>query len=134
MLEAREGTLKTEESELEAFEKDAIIKDSSTPKVSTSDLLDDDGIAANCVLFILAGFDTTQSLLLFSAYALAMNPDVQERLRIEVESVLAETSGEFTYEGLSKMTYLDMVINGIIIFKKNFFYYFGLSLKYNSIS
>jgi len=112
MLEAREGTLKTEESELEGFDKDAIIKDSVIAKVSTSNLLDDDGIAANGVLFILAGFDTTLSLLLFCAYALAINPDIQERLRKEVQSILAETSGEFTYEGLSKMTYLDMVING----------------------
>jgi len=112
MLEAREGTLKTDESELEAFEKDAILKNTAAPKINTADLLDDDGIVANCVLFILAGFDTTQSLLLFCAYALALNPDVQDRLRAEVQSVVEESDGKFTYDGLGKMTYLDMVING----------------------
>lgn len=121
MLEAREGTLKTEEGELEAFEKDAKLTETSAPKVLTSDLLDDEGIAANCVLFILAGFDTTQSLLLFSTYALAVNPDVQERLREEINSVLEETGGKFTYDGLSKMVYLDMVIQGKFqVFKISF--------------
>jgi len=62
------------------------------------------------VLFMLAGFDSTQTLLLYTAYALALNQDVQEKLREEVGRVLEETDGEFTYEGLGKMTYLDMVI------------------------
>jgi len=92
---SREGTLKTEERELEAFEKDAMIKDSAIPKVSTLDLLEDDGIAANCVLFILPGLDTTQSLLLFCAYALVINQGIQERLHMELESVLAETNGVY---------------------------------------
>jgi cytochrome P450 family 9 len=111
MLEAREGQLKLEESELDAFEKDAIVKPSGGED-KMSDLLDDDGIVANCVLFILAGFDTTQSLLLFCAYALALNQDVQERLRDEVNGVVDENDGELTYDGLQKMTYLDMIING----------------------
>jgi len=119
MLEARAGTLKTENAELEAFEKDAMIKGGSEPKGSNADLLDDDGIVANCVLFILAGFDTTQSLLLFCAYALALHPDIQDKLRAEVDAVLEEQNKEFTYDGLSKLTYLDMVINGNLCVKRS---------------
>ena len=79
MMEAQAGTLKAEVNEMESFEKDAMFSnENSATKVGMSDLLDDDGIVANCVLFILAGFDTTQSLLLFCAYALALNPDVQK--------------------------------------------------------
>ncbi|XP_021957428.1 cytochrome P450 9e2 [Folsomia candida] len=110
MLEAREDKLKAEEGELSTFEKDAEIK--SVGKASTSgDMLDDTGIVANCVLFVLAGFDTTQSLLLFCAYALALNQDVQDKLREEVETVLEDNGGEFSYESIHKMTYLDMVIS-----------------------
>lgn len=114
MLEAREDKLKIDESELNAFEKDAQIKEDKFSE-SSAEVLDDDGIVSNCVLFILAGFDTTQSLLLFCAYALAIHPEIQDKLRTEVESVLDENDGDFTYESLHKMVYLDMVINGMYL-------------------
>ncbi|XP_021957568.2 cytochrome P450 6a2 [Folsomia candida] len=116
MLEAREDKLKTDESELDSFEKDAIIKSEVKGQASTANLLDDDGIVSNCVLFILAGFDTTQSLLLFCAYSLALHPEIQDKLRKEVEAVLDENDGDFTYDSIHRMTYLDMVINETLRF------------------
>lgn len=79
--------------------------------------LDDNHIVANCVLFILAGYNSTRATLLFSFYALAINPDVQERLRKEVEETVDanpdEDKGEFiSYEDLNKMAYLDMFVTG----------------------
>jgi cytochrome P450 len=113
MLEARANQLKTEESELSQFEKDAIIIENSGGGGSASAVqITDDTIVANCVMFIVAGFDTTQSLMLFLAYVLALHPEVQDKLRSEIDSVLEETDGEMTYDGLNKMEYLDMVING----------------------
>jgi cytochrome P450 len=111
MLEARANQLKTEESELNQFEKDAMIK-TDTGSGSVQLELDDDIVVANCVLFIVGGFDTTQSLMLFATYSLALNPEVQEKLRAEVDSALEESDGELTYDGLNKIEYLDMVING----------------------
>ncbi|XP_021957638.1 cytochrome P450 9e2 [Folsomia candida] len=116
MLETREDKLKTDESELDSFEKDAIIKSEVKGQASTADLLDDDGVVSNCVLFILAGFDTTQSLLLFCAYALAIHPEIQDKLRKEVEGVLDANDGDFTYDSIHKMAYLDMVINETLRF------------------
>jgi cytochrome P450 family 9 len=107
MLDSREGKLKLDESELDDFEKNALIKADTTVDNS----LDDDGIVSNCVLFIIAGFETTQVSLLFVAYELALNPEIQEKLRNEIEESLEETNGEFTYDALHKMKYLDMVIN-----------------------
>ncbi|XP_021957659.1 cytochrome P450 9e2 [Folsomia candida] len=119
MLEAREGKLKTEENELSSFEKDAIIKEdksSEESKLSANELMNDDVIAANAVLFILGGYDTTQSVLLFCAYALALNPDVQDKLRAEVDTVLEENDNQFSYDSLNRMTYLEMVINETLRF------------------
>ncbi|XP_035706595.1 cytochrome P450 9e2 isoform X2 [Folsomia candida] len=117
MLEAREDKLKIEDHELDRFERDAIIKtETTTDKASTAELLDDDGIVANAVLFMLAGYDTTQSLLIFVAYALALYPDIQDKLRTEIDQVLEENGGEFSYDSLNKMTYLDMVINETLRF------------------
>ncbi|XP_021952885.1 cytochrome P450 9e2 [Folsomia candida] len=114
MLEARENKLKTEEEELSNFEKDAII--TGEVKGQISEMLDDNGIVSNCVLFILAGFDTTQSLLLFCAYALAIHPEIQDKLRQEVDTVLEENDGDFTYDSIHRMAYLDMVINETLRF------------------
>ncbi|XP_035716599.1 cytochrome P450 9e2 isoform X1 [Folsomia candida] len=116
MMEARENKLvKEEESELERFERDAIIK-GEVKGQGIDEALDDDGIVSNCVLFILAGFDTTQSLLLFCVYALAIYPEIQDKLRKEVETVLEEGDGDFTYDSVHKMGYLDMVIHETLRF------------------
>ncbi|XP_070564204.1 cytochrome P450 3A24-like [Ptychodera flava] len=67
-------------------------------------------ITAQSSLFLLAGYETTSTLLACLAYSLAVNPDVQEKLIAEIEEVMAEkeTPG---YDDLGKMHYLDMVIN-----------------------
>lgn len=52
MLEAREDKLKVVEAELDHFEKDAQLKDEDEA-APTSDLLDNTGIVANAVLFMV---------------------------------------------------------------------------------
>ncbi|XP_011706199.1 PREDICTED: cytochrome P450 9e2-like [Wasmannia auropunctata] len=47
----------------------------------------------------------------FIAHELAVNPNIQNRLREEVQQRLAEGNSEISYESLSKMTYMDMVIS-----------------------
>lgn len=65
--------------------------------------------------FLVAGFDTSSSLLCFLAYELALNPDIQVRLQEEIDEVLARNDGKITYAELMKMKYIDMVISGKII-------------------
>lgn len=59
-------------------------------------------------MFFAAGFDTTGMMITFILYELASNPEIQEKLRDEIESVI-QNHGEFTYETLADMTYLDQV-------------------------
>ncbi|XP_011705627.1 PREDICTED: cytochrome P450 9e2-like, partial [Wasmannia auropunctata] len=47
----------------------------------------------------------------FIAHELAVNPNIQNRLREEVQQHLAEGNGEISYESLSKMSYMDMVVS-----------------------
>jgi len=112
LLEVRANKLKAEDEGelLEQFEKEAVLKKSSS--VEGSYELDDDAIVANCVLFIIGGFDTTQSLLLYGAYAMALWPEKQEKLRQEVDKVFEDCDSELTYEAINKMEYLDMFVNG----------------------
>ncbi|CAG7727547.1 unnamed protein product [Allacma fusca] len=117
MLEAQAGQSKVDEKELDTFEKDAILDNGSTVgKRELSVVLDDTTVAAQALLFFFAGFDTIESLLLFSAYELALNPDVQEKLAQEVVPVMQENKGDLTYEATQKLEYLDMFVSETLRF------------------
>ena len=110
MLEARNGQLKADElGDLSIFEKEARLKD--FPMKQDKVILTDDVIVAQSILFILAGFDTTQSLLLFALYELAVCPHVQEKLVNEVRKAKNDFGGKFTYENINELEYLDKVVN-----------------------
>ncbi|CAH1099422.1 unnamed protein product [Psylliodes chrysocephalus] len=68
-------------------------------------------IAAQALIFFFAGFETVSALMCFMAYELAINPDIQQKLREEIEETLENCNGELTYEALLKMKYLDMVVS-----------------------
>jgi len=71
-----------------------------------------DVIAAQAFLFFLAGFETTSATMTFCLYELALNPDIQERVRNEIDTVLERYGGNITYEAISQMEYLDKVVSG----------------------
>ncbi|XP_070493750.1 probable cytochrome P450 6a13 [Chironomus tepperi] len=68
-------------------------------------------MVANSFLFFSAGFETSSSAITFCTYELALNQDIQDRLRDEIEEVLAKHNGEVTYDAISEMKYLDMVLS-----------------------
>ncbi|XP_011705723.1 PREDICTED: cytochrome P450 9e2-like, partial [Wasmannia auropunctata] len=70
-----------------------------------------DDIVSQAFIFFLAGFETSAILMCFVAHELAVNQDIQDRLRLEVQQHLADGNSEISYESLSKMTYMDMVIS-----------------------
>jgi cytochrome P450 family 6 len=48
----------------------------------------------------------------FCLYELAVNPDIQERLRAEIDTVLQKHGGNITYESIYEMEYLDKLVDG----------------------
>ncbi|KAF2898022.1 hypothetical protein ILUMI_08153 [Ignelater luminosus] len=94
LLEARKGKLKYEELE-------------SIPK----EKLTDEDIAAQAFIFFLAGFDSVATLMYFVAYELAVHPDIQVKLQLEIDNILNNSNGSLTYENLSSMKYMDMVLS-----------------------
>lgn len=80
-----------------------------------SELFSDDILAANSFVFFVAGFETTASTISYCLYELAMNPEIQVKLR-EIIKQRNETEGKLSYDTLKDLKYLDMVINGQCIY------------------
>lgn len=68
--------------------------------------------AAQIYIFFLAGFETSSTTMQYALYELALNPEIQEKLRTEIRNGLDKTGGEATYEGVHEMDYLGRVIDG----------------------
>nr|CAD7463026.1 unnamed protein product [Timema tahoe] len=93
-------------------EQDENTGNMSIGKAGKLDLTDED-IVAQAVVFFLAGFETTSTLLCYTAHLLAVNEDAQVRLQSEIDDMLRETEENITYEAIQAMKYLDMVISGL---------------------
>ena len=87
-------------------EKDVVEQNKTTTATKVSKYLTDEEIIGQCILFFIAGFETTATTLTNTLYSLAMNPEVQEDLRLELEAKL---------EGVERdsQEYYDIVNNGI---------------------
>ncbi|XP_018424921.1 PREDICTED: thromboxane-A synthase isoform X2 [Nanorana parkeri] len=72
--------------------------------------LDEDEILGQAFIFLIAGYETTCSLLSFTTYLLATNPHCQEKLLNEVDE-FAETHDGADYNTVHDLPYMDMVIS-----------------------
>jgi cytochrome P450 family 6 len=68
-------------------------------------------LAAESMLVFAAGYETSSTLMTFTLYSLATNPDIQNKLRDEITSAIEENDGKLTYEMLFGFKYLDMVMS-----------------------
>lgn len=68
-------------------------------------------IAAQAFLFFAAGYETSSTTMLFILYELALNQDIQTKLRDDIENAMKK-HGDLTYEMMMDVPYLDQVING----------------------
>ncbi|KAF5303269.1 hypothetical protein FQA39_LY10008 [Lamprigera yunnana] len=57
------------------------------------------------------GFDSASTLMCFMAHELAVNVDIQERLQSEIDDALNQHDDNLSYETLSKMNYMNMVVS-----------------------
>ncbi|XP_032682972.1 cytochrome P450 9e2-like [Odontomachus brunneus] len=68
-------------------------------------------MTSQAFIFFFGGFDTTSTLMCFAAHEITVNPDIQAKLRNEIDAVMKATNGALTYEAVNGMQYLDAVIN-----------------------
>lgn len=69
--------------------------------------------AAQALAFFTGGFETGAATISFCLYELAKNPDIQDRLRKEVDKVLERNNGRLSYNIIaSELDYVDRCIDG----------------------
>ena len=59
-----------------------------------------------CLSLFSDGLSTTTPTILFNLYALATNPEVQSKVRKEIESVVGPGERDITQAHINKMVYL----------------------------
>lgn len=113
LLEARRNgvALKHEEQNGLTETGFATVEESSFGKETKTTLSDSD-LYAQCLIFFFAGFDTVSNGMTLLTYELALNPDIQEKLREEIDEAWQHCNGKLNYETLTTMKYMDMVVSG----------------------
>ncbi|EDO38297.1 predicted protein, partial [Nematostella vectensis] len=68
-------------------------------------------VVAQCLIFLIAGYEGTNTTLTFVCYTLATNPDIQEKLQQEIDSVWTDDDQVPSYDMVHQLSYLDMVVS-----------------------
>lgn len=93
---------------IDALDKE---EEENTKKPTQKRYLDNDTIDAQALLFLIAGFETSSTLLSFVSHTLAMEPEVQTKLRKDVKEIVSHHNGEINYESIADMHYLEAVLS-----------------------
>ncbi|XP_060101628.1 thromboxane-A synthase isoform X2 [Heteronotia binoei] len=112
MLDARYPAIDTRMEHFDTFsqglEESKTAANKGLPKKQPRTLTDDE-IAGQAFLFLIAGYETTNSTLSFATYLLATNPECQQKLLHEVDEFFAKHDVP-DYQNIHELLYLDMVI------------------------
>lgn len=71
---------------------------------------DQKDLVAQVLTFLMAGFETSASTMVFTLYELALNQGLQDRIRQQVKHV-ADKHGGVTYEAIAEMTDLNNAVS-----------------------
>lgn len=67
---------------------------------------------AQAFVFFLGGADTSSTVVAYALTELGHHPEIQDKLRKEIQEKIKSSNGEITYDNLHEMTYLNKIING----------------------
>ena len=91
---------------LDASTKDSINDDCK--------VLHHDELSRNILLFMLAGYETTSTALASSTYVLATQPDIQDKLRAEIDEQEWNEDNQVNYDTVMNMKYLDLFVREVL--------------------
>ncbi|KAK5646918.1 hypothetical protein RI129_005382 [Pyrocoelia pectoralis] len=99
-----------EDREATAFKRNDLIDIvRELKKVSGDFKLEGDAVVAQAAQFFAAGFETVSATMSFTLYELCIHPEIQHKLREEIESTKQQYE-TLSYEAIQNMKYLHMVV------------------------
>jgi len=72
---------------------------------------DEIAVVGTAMTFLIAGTTTSTNTLSYISWELAKNPDIQKKLRKEIQSHFSNKNDVINHEKLQHLQYLDMVIS-----------------------
>ena len=84
--------------------------DDNGEKSTTGAYLSNEEIVGEVVTFILAGYETTSNALSYTAYLLALNPTIQDRLIREINDYYDVNPDSSLYDAAENIEYVTMVL------------------------
>ncbi|XP_049525533.1 cytochrome P450 3A41-like [Dermacentor silvarum] len=114
MMDAQEGNLastseNTTDRDNQLFNLGSDVKPDTS--FSSNKTLTEDESMAQCVLFFITGQDTTSTVISYTLYLLAIHPDVQEKLREEVDECFKVHGEHPSLDVVTKLKYLHCVVS-----------------------
>ncbi|CAG2169280.1 unnamed protein product, partial [Oppiella nova] len=114
MLDANDKTKETEDnSDLNPdtnADKSELTTDEHPGALQTHNKsMSDAEMISQCVLFFMAGYETTATTISYATYLLAENPESQERLFEESKNIF-NTKSDIDYDAIERLEYLNGVI------------------------
>ena len=82
--------------------------------VNGTQKLTDEEIIAQTIVIMAAGFQSTAYTLAFTAYYLALHPEIQAKLRQEIVGAARSSEDDSTYDFVNGLEYLDRVIAEVL--------------------
>ncbi|XP_012237476.1 probable cytochrome P450 6a13 isoform X1 [Bombus impatiens] len=79
-------------------------------KITEEIELDENSIAAQAFVFFAAGYETSSNTIAFCLHELALNTEIQEKTRRDIQDAIDSRNGKLSYDAIQDMKYLDMVI------------------------
>nr|XP_033329017.1 cytochrome P450 6A1-like [Megalopta genalis]XP_033329018.1 cytochrome P450 6A1-like [Megalopta genalis] len=69
----------------------------------------DNLLTAQAMVFFAAGFETSSTTICHALYEMALNPQIQDKLRVEIKEFSTKNNSSFKYDDVKEMKYLDKI-------------------------
>ena len=92
----------------------AATRDDMNDESLESKKLHEEEVAANILLFMIAGYDSVSTALASCTYVLATKSDIQEKLRAEIDEQEWNDDNQLSYDIVMNMTYIDVFVREVL--------------------
>lgn len=114
LMEARKGQLQNDKIDLEQDAGFATAQETKMEKTQNYAIkLSDEVVTAQALVFFIAGFTTSSSVMSFLAYELAIAPNIQNKLQMEIDEA-TKPNGAILYDDILNMRYLDQIVTEVL--------------------